>query len=78
MKKKVLMVSLLVGGIVLLLVSIVLAIIAVNSMDIIGGADWPTFCFVFSHGKRGLYSTLAFFGVCSIIASIVVGVKKKK
>jgi hypothetical protein len=33
---------------------------------------------VFSHGKRGLYSTLAFFGVCSIIASIVVGVKKKK
>lgn len=78
MKKKILVVSLLAAGIVLLLASIVFTISAASSKNIIGGADWPTLCFVFYNEKRGLYSTLAFLGVCSIIASIIVGVKKKK
>jgi hypothetical protein len=67
------MVSLLVGGIVLLLVSIALAIIAVNSMDIIGGADWPTF----RHFYFGRYSTLAFYGIIAIIAALVIRINNK-
>ena len=79
MKKKHIVVSLLTIGVVLLSLSVILAMIATGNKNIIGGADLPTFLFVFYYEKRGLYSTLAFFGIAAIIASAVVGrVKKSK
>ena len=79
MKKKHVVVSLLTIGVVLLCLSIILAMIATGNKNIIGGADLPTFLFVFYHEKRGLYSTLAFLGIAAIIASAIVGgVKKRK
>ena len=77
MKKKHIVILLLVIGVVLLCVSIVFALIATANKNIIGGADWPTFLFVFSYEKRGLYSTLAFLGIVAIVASIVVGIAKR-
>lgn len=79
MKKKHIVVSLLTIGVVLLCLSIVLAMIATGNKNIIGGADLPTFLFVFYYEKRGLYSTLAFLGIAASIASAIVGgVKKRK
>lgn len=78
MRKKHIAVLLLAVGIVLLGISVVLAIIATGNKNIIGGADFPTFLFVFYHEKRGLYSTLAFSGIAAIIALVVVGMAKEK
>lgn len=79
MKKKYVFLLLLAIGVVLLFTSIALAIIATGSRNIIGGADIPTFLFVFFHEKRGLYSALAFSGAGAIIAAVIVrAVKKKK
>jgi hypothetical protein len=78
MKKKHIVVLLLTIGAVLLCLSIILAIIATDNKNIIGGADFPTFLFVFYYEKRGLYSTLAFLGIAAIIASAVVGIVKKR
>ncbi len=79
MKKKHIIVLLFTIGVILLCISIVFAIIATGNKNIIGGSDLPTFIFVFFHEKRGLYSTLAFFGIGAIIVSIVVSkIEKRK
>ena len=78
MKKKYIVLSLLAFGVILLCVSTVLAIIATGNKNIIGGADLPTFLFVFSNENGGLYSKLAFWGVTAIIAAIIGMVIKKK
>ena len=78
MKKKHIVLSLLTLGIVLLVVSVALAVMATASKNIIGGADLPTFLFVFVSEKGGLYSILASLGLAAIIASIVAGLCKKK
>lgn len=78
MIKKHIVVLLLLVGIALLGISVVLAIIATGNKNIIGGADFPTFLFVFYHEKRGLYSALAFSGIAAIIASVVVALAKEK
>lgn len=78
MKKKFIFVSLLTIGVALLCISIVFTIISTGSRNIIGGADLHTFLFVFFHEKSGLYSTLAFLGIGAIIASVIVGVVRKK
>ena len=52
MKKKHIATILLIIGILLLCVSIVLAIIATRNKNIIGGADFPTFAFVFFREKE--------------------------
>lgn len=78
MKKRHIVLSLMAIGIVLLAVSVALAAIATAGKNIIGGADLPTFLFVFYHEKRSLYSTFASLGVAAIIASFVVGLCKKK
>lgn len=78
MKKRHIVLSLMAIGIVLLVASVALAVMATAGKNIIGGADLPTFLFVFYHEKRGLYSTLASLGVAAIIASFVVGLCKKK
>lgn len=47
-------------------------------MSIIGGISWPTYWFAFTTRKGGLYFNLAGLGIAAIIASIVVGMIKKK
>ena len=62
-------------GIALIIISVVLAIIATANIDIIGGADFSTFRFVFFRQNKGLYSTISFVGIALIFASIFI--KKK-
>ena len=78
MKKKHIVITLLAVGIVLILLSVVLSVASVANKNIIGGADWHTFRYVFFSENRGLFSVLAFCGVVSIVASIVMGLQKKK
>ena len=78
MKKKHLATILLVTGILLLCVSIVLAVIATRNKDIIGGADFATFVFVFFRENKGIYSTLACLGIISLIASVIVRLRNTK
>ena len=78
MKKKRIVILLLVAGIVLVLTSVILAGIETGNKDIVGGAGFPTFRFVFRNEKDGLYCNMASLGICAIIASIVVGIVKKK
>ncbi len=78
MKKKHIVILLLAIGLVLLLTPIILAVIETGNKDIVGGAGFPTFRFVFRNEKGGLYYNMAFFGICTIIASIVVGIVKKE
>ena len=78
MHKKHFAAVLLVMGIVLLCLSMVLAIIATGNKNIIGGADFPTFIFVFFRENGGLYSTLAFCGIASLVLSVVVRSREEK
>lgn len=78
MNKKYLATILLVTGIILICLSIVLAVIETSNKNIVGGADFPTFIFVFSREKKGLYSTLAFSGIVSLISYAIVGLRKGK
>ena len=78
MKKKHIVISLLAIGIVLLLISAILTFMEASKIDIIGGAGLPTLRFVFRYAKNGLYYSMAFYGLCSIVASIVVSLIKKK
>ena len=78
MNKKHITTILLVTGILLLCFSIVLAVIATEKKNIIGGADFPTFVFVFFRENKGLYSTLAFCGIVSLVASAIIRLRKTK
>lgn len=71
-------IALLFIGAALFCISVVLAIISTTNKNIIGGADWSTFYFVFFHENRGLYSTLAFVGMLFVIISIVFIKTRKK
>ncbi len=78
MKRKYIITALLVIGILLILTSIILAVIATSGIDIIGGADLPTFTFVFTREKNGLYSKLANCGIISVVASVLVSIVTKR
>lgn len=78
MNKKYMATILLVTGIILICLSIVLAVIETSNKNIVGGADFPTFIFVFFREKKGLYYTLAFSGIVSLISSAIVGLRKGK
>lgn len=78
MNRKHIATVLFVMGFVLLCLSIVLAVIATGNKNIIGGADLPTFVFVFFRENNGLYSTLAFCGIVSLVASAIVRLQKRK
>ena len=54
-------------GTVLICLGLLLAIIATANRNIIGGADLPTFFYVFSREKNGLYQTLSLLGALCII-----------
>ena len=78
MKKKHVATILLVIGIILICLSVVLSVIETGNKNIIGGADFSTFMFVFSYGSKGFYSALAFCGIISLIASAIVRLRKAK
>ena len=78
MKKKPIVIALFIVGIVFICLSVALAVVATANKNIIGGADWPAFVYVFSHENRGMYSALACGGVISVLTSIVLGVVKKR
>lgn len=71
-------IALLIAGVVLICLSVLLAIIATANKDIIGGADLPTFFYVFFSEHRGLYSFLAVFGVLFVAASAILSRIKEK
>lgn len=78
MKKKPIVIALFIAGIVLVGLSVVLAVVITANKNIIGGADWSTFVYVFSHENRGIYSALTCCGVIAIVVSVVMGLKKKR
>ena len=78
MKKKNLNIVLLITGILLLILSVILAIIETANINIIGGAGLPTFFFIFYGAKKGLYSTIAFISIITIISSIIISILNKR
>ena len=78
MNKKYIPRILLIVGIVLLCLSVVLSCISAGSKNIIGGAGLPTLIFVFTHERGGIYSTLAFCGILSIVTSVILKLMKKQ
>lgn len=78
MKKKHMRIALIMIGAVLIAVSIVLAMIAAGNKSIVGGADLPTFCFMFLHAENGLYAALSLLGCVAIFAAALAGIIKKK
>lgn len=78
MKKIYIVISLFIVGSAQLLLSLILAVVTTANRNIIGGADLPTFLFIFVRENGGIYFALACLGVLFIIVSIVVGVMKKK
>ena len=78
MKKKIIVILLLVIGIVLMCFSVVSAIAAAANKSIIGGADFPTFLYVFFRDNDGMYSSLAFGGFFALLLSMVISIGKKK
>ena len=77
MKRKIVTNSLLVLGIILVCVAVLLSVITTNEKDIIGGADFHTFVFVFFQEHRGIYFLLATLGGASIAASVITRILKK-
>ena len=78
MKRKVILNLLIVIGVILVFVSVLLALHEMSTMSVIGGADWPTFQYVFCSRNGGLYSNLAWLGVLTLITALIVNVLHKK
>ena len=78
MKRKIVANILITFGIILMCVAVALSVIATNKQDIIGGADFHTFAFVFFRESRGIYFLLAVFGVVSIAASVIIRLLNRK
>lgn len=78
MKKKYISIALLVVGIALICLSVVLAVASTSEKNIIGGADWPTFRYVFFSEHGGILSFLSLCGVVSILAAVEVRFGKRK
>ena len=78
MNRKHISVILLVIGSILICLSIILAIFATDSKDIIGGADISTFVFVYFRESNGLNSAIALCGIISLSISLMVKLRKTK
>ena len=78
MKKKTIVILLATIGFALLALGIVLALSSTFSKNIIGGAGFPTFVFVFMYENGGVCFYSVFFGVVMMLASLFVGVLKRK
>ena len=78
MNKRIIMWLLIAGGAVLIGLAVILALGEMSTMSIVGGADWPTFQFVFYHRNNGLYSNLAGIGGLGILTALILGIAGKK
>ena len=76
-KKKIIVASLALAGTLLFIVSVVLSIISASQKSIIGGADFPTFIYIFMYENGGIRFYTAFLGVSMILSSLFVAVLKK-
>ena len=77
MKNKIVANIFLTLGIILVCVAIILSVIATNEKNIIGGADFHTFVFVFFREHSGVHFLLALLGVASIVASVITRILKR-
>jgi hypothetical protein len=77
MKKKHLVLLLLAVGVSLMLLSVILCSNELKNMSIIGGISRPTYRFVFTTRKGGLYFNLAGLDLVTVLASVIVGIVKK-
>jgi len=79
MKKKTIATLCLIVGILLICVSVIGAVVDTNRKNMIGGADLPTYLFVFFRQHSGIYSLLSLGGlVCILVAVILRTVKNKR
>ena len=78
MKKKAIIWLLIASGVILICLSVILALYETSNVNIIGGADWSTFRFVFKYRNGGLYSHMLSIGVLGLIAALIVGIVYKK
>lgn len=77
MNKKHIIILLLILGFALVFIPLALTYVATINANIIGGAGWPTFKFIFFRSFNGLYPLLTFLGMLSIIAAILIGALKR-
>ena len=78
MKRKIVTSLFLELGIILVCVAVILSIFATSEKDIIGGADFHTFVFVFFREDRGIYFLLALLGVISMVVSAITHILNRK
>ena len=78
MKRKIVTSLFLALGIILVCMAVILSIFATSEKDIIGGADFHTFVFVFFREYSGIYFLLALLGVISMVVSAVTRILNKK
>ncbi|MBE6542474.1 MAG: hypothetical protein E7672_08550 [Ruminococcaceae bacterium] len=78
MKRNRIVTLLIAVGTALLLTSLSLTINSTANKSIIGGADFPTFLFIFSSERGGLYLALTCAAIIIIIAALIVHFTKNK
>lgn len=77
MKQKYTVLTLRILGAALICFSIIVTIIQTNNFNIVGGADFSTYCYVFIWGRGRLYNSLTVLGFAAIIASFITTCKNK-
>ena len=78
MRRRALLLTLLIIGTLLIIIALISAAIKTADTDVIGGADLPTYIFVFSHGNGGVYAILVLLGLATVIGATVTLVVKNK
>ena len=78
MKRRIVTSLFLALGIILVCMAVILSIFATSEKDIIGGADFHTFVFVFFQEHGGIYFLLALLGVISMVVSAITHILNKK
>ena len=78
MKRRIVTSLFLALGIILVCMAVILSIFATSEKDIIGGADFHTFVFVFFREHGGIYFLLALLGVISMVVSAITHILNRK
>ena len=78
MTHSVLRLILLIAGIALVVAAVTCAVVATANTNMIGGADFPTFLFIFSRYRGGLYSLLTGIGLLLILISLLIRPRKPR
>ena len=78
MKRRIITNLFLALGIILVCMAVILSIFSTSEKDIIGGADFHTFVFVFFREDSGIYFLLALLGVISMVVSAITRILNRK